>query len=101
MPVYDYRCKTCGYEFTETHPIEAPIPDCPECESTDVQRLITSAPTIARGILTPAGTARKQTKEQLKAKWREETPKLREELAKKLGEEAVKDMPSLNMPDND
>jgi putative FmdB family regulatory protein len=101
MPVYDYRCKTCGHEFTETHPIEAPLPDCPECESVEVQRLITSAPTIARGILTPAGTSRKSSKEELKAKWREETPKLREELAKKLGEEAIKDIPSLNMPDND
>jgi putative FmdB family regulatory protein len=100
MPVYDYRCKTCGNEFTETHPIEAPLPDCPECESVEVQRLITSAPTISRGIMTPAGTSRKSSKEELKAKWNEETPKLRQKLVDKLGEQAVRDIPSLNM-DND
>jgi putative FmdB family regulatory protein len=97
MPVYDYRCKACGHEFTETHPIDAQQPDCPECESAEVQRRITSAPTFARGFLTPAGTARKSSKEELKAKWQEETPKLREQLVNKLGEDAVKDIPSLNM----
>lgn len=101
MPVYDYRCKSCGYEFTETHPIEAPLPDCPDCESTEVQRILTSPPTYAKGMMTHAGTARRSSKEELQDKWKEETPKLRDKLVKKLGEDAVKDIPSLNMPIGD
>jgi len=96
MPMYNYRCKQCGHEFTEVHGIHDLPPDCPECESEDVQRLITSAPTIAKGILTPAGDGHKATKEQLKAKWREETPKLQKKLRDKLGDKAIEDIPSLN-----
>lgn len=96
MPMYDYRCKQCGHEFTATHGINDPQPDCPECESQAVQRLITSAPTIARGMVAHAGDSRRSTKEELQDKWREETPKLRKKLSDKLGEDAVKDIPSLN-----
>lgn len=96
MPVYVYRCKVCGYRFEEKHAVNAPLPDCPECEAEAVQRLITDAPTHAKGMLTHAGDSRKATKEQLREKWAEETPKLRKKLADKLGEEAVKDIPSLN-----
>ena len=96
MPMYEYRCKECGHEFTEVHGIDEPLPDCPECEAEDVQRLITSAPTIAKGMETPPGDGKRATKEELRDKWREETPKLRKQLSDKLGEDAVKDIPSLN-----
>ncbi|MDQ7023961.1 MAG: zinc ribbon domain-containing protein [Anaerolineae bacterium] len=96
MPMYDYRCQECGHQFTEIHAINDLQPDCPECESEEVQRLITSAPTHAKGMLTPAGTSRRSSKEELRAKWREETPKLRKKLRDKLGEQYVKDIPSLN-----
>jgi putative FmdB family regulatory protein len=98
--MYDYRCKTCGHEFTETHGFDESAFDCPECESEDIQRIITGAPTFARGMLTPAGTSRKSSKEELRAKWKEETSKLRKKLRDKLGEGAVQDIPSLNQ-DND
>ncbi|MDQ7035550.1 MAG: hypothetical protein Q9P01_12145 [Anaerolineae bacterium] len=68
----------------------------PNVRSEEVQRLITSAPTHAKGMLTPAGTSRRSSKEELRAKWREETPKLRKKLRDKLGEQYVKDIPSLN-----
>jgi putative FmdB family regulatory protein len=99
MPSYDYRCKACGYEFSATHSIDAELPECPECESTDVQRVIASAPTIARGMLTHAGDSRRSSHEQLRAKWAEETPKLRKKLRDKLGDDAVKQIPSLNSDD--
>ncbi|MEL6527541.1 MAG: zinc ribbon domain-containing protein [Chloroflexota bacterium] len=89
MPMYDYRCKACGYEFTETHSINESAFDCPECESEDLQRLITSAPTFARGILTHAGDGYRASKEELQAKWREETPKLQKKIRDKLGPEAA------------
>jgi putative FmdB family regulatory protein len=40
MPTYDYRCKSCGYEFEAFQAMsDAPLKECPECQGT-VQRLI-------------------------------------------------------------
>ncbi|MCU0514544.1 MAG: hypothetical protein MUE40_18475 [Anaerolineae bacterium] len=97
MPVYHYRCHTCGTEFDVLHSFEAALPECPECESEEVKRLIVSAPLIARGAETHAGDGRRATKEQLRAKWAEETPKLRKKMRDKLGEDVVQRLPTLNM----
>lgn len=96
MPTYQYRCNECDYEFEETHSINAPQPECPECEAEDVKRLITGAPTVAGGALTHAGDGKRATKEELQRKWAEETPKLRKKLRDKYGEEAVNKLPTLN-----
>ncbi len=100
MPLYDYRCLDCGHEWEEFHEIDGAARDCPQCESTRLQKRITSAPTIAGGMLTHAGDGKIATKEQLRAKWAEETPKLRKKLVAKFGEDAVKKLPTLNL-DND
>lgn len=100
MPAYDYRCKSCDHRFEAVHKMDASPPPCPTCGSTDLQRLITSAPTLARGILTHAGDGYRASKEQLQDKWREETPKLRRKLVDRLGEDTVSRMaPSLNAPE--
>lgn len=96
MPMYDYRCKECGHKFTELHGFNDPAPECPDCESEDVQRLITTAPTFAKGMLTHPGDGHRATQEQLRDKWREETPKLRKKLRDKLGDDKVDNIPSLN-----
>jgi len=90
MPLYDYRCNACEQIWEARHGFDAPKPNCPNCESQDTQKHITQAPTFARGMLTPAGTSRKQSKEELKSKWAEETPKLRKQLEQKLGKDVVK-----------
>ncbi len=90
MPRYDYQCNQCGHNWEARHGFDAPKPACPACESDDTQKQITQAPTFARGILTPAGTSRRQSKEQLKSKWAEETPKLRKKLEDKLGKDVVR-----------
>lgn len=96
MPLYDYRCTSCGTLFEARHGFNDPAPVCPACGAA-VQRLITSAPAQMKGMLADAGSGGKATKEQLRAKWAEETPKLREKLASKLGEETVnKFAPTLN-----
>lgn len=100
MPVYRYRCQACGHEFEETHAMNESAFDCPECESEDLQRLITDAPTIAGGMLTHPGDGRRATPEQLRDKWREETPKLRKQLRDKLGDDALKNAPLINPPDD-
>ncbi len=97
MPRYDYRCKSCDHRFEASHRMSEDPPPCPACDHAEVQRLITQAPTIARGMLTRAGDSRGATQEQLREKWVEETPKLRKKLVDKLGEDTVNRMaPTLN-----
>ncbi len=95
MPAYDYRCSDCGYEWEETHTVNAQALDCPNCESTNLQRLITTVPTIAGGALTHAGDGYRATQEQLREKWQEETPKLRKKLRDKIGDR-IDQLPTLN-----
>lgn len=97
MPAYDYKCPQCGHRFEARHGMNAPAPACPNCHHADVQRLITSAPTVAGGMLTEPGDGRRASKEQLQSKWAEETPKLRKKLIDKFGEEKVNKLaPTLN-----
>jgi putative FmdB family regulatory protein len=98
MPRYDYKCPTCDNRFEARHGFDDPAPACTVCGETDVQRIITSAPTVAGGMETHAGDGFRASKEQLQDKWVEETPKLRKKLVDKLGEETVrKNAPSLFM----
>lgn len=96
MPLYDYRCEQCETTFEARHSFDAPVPPCPECGSINVQRLITTAPAQMKGMMANAGSSRNASKEELKSKWSEETPKLRDQLVSKLGEDTVrKNAPSL------
>lgn len=98
MPLYDYKCPKCEHHFEAKHSFTTPAPACPACGFADVQRVILSAPKIAKGILAHPGDGRTASKEQLQEKWAEETPKLRKKLADKLGEDTVNRMaPTLNM----
>jgi len=97
MPLYDYRCESCGKTFEARHGFSDPAPVCPHCGQAQVHRMILSAPTHARGMLTLAGDSSRASKEQLQDKWAEETPKLRKKLVDKLGEDVVnRNAPSLN-----
>jgi len=96
MPLYDYKCPECDNRFEARHSFSESAPPCPECGREEPQRLITSAPTHARGALTHAGDGYRASKEQLQDKWREETPKLRKKLRDKLGDDAVNSIPTLN-----
>lgn len=90
MPLYDYQCQDCENPFEARHGFNDPTPNCPQCGSANVARRITRAPSVARGILTHAGTARRSSKEELQSKWQEETPKLRKKLEDKLGKDVVR-----------
>ncbi len=94
MPLYDYRCAQ-GHEFEARHGFNDPAPACPICGEAQVERVITRAPGVMQGMSASLGA--NASKEQLQAKWAEETPKLREKLVGKLGEETVnKYAPTLN-----
>lgn len=95
MPAYDYQCKHCGHHFEARHGFTDPAPACPNCGESDVQRLILSAPRVAKGM--EAAVSKNASKEELRAKWAEETPKLRKKLVDKLGEDVVnRNAPTLN-----
>ncbi|MDI6814879.1 MAG: zinc ribbon domain-containing protein [Dehalococcoidales bacterium] len=49
MPVYEYRCRQCGYEFEEFRRTFEPYQaECPSCQSQDLERLL-SSPLIRMG----------------------------------------------------
>lgn len=94
MPRYDYRCEVCSTVFEARHGFDDPAPSCPECSGT-VKRIITSTPRVLKGAA--ASVSPNASKEELQAKWAEETPKLRKQLVDKLGEETVsKNAPTLS-----
>ena len=43
MPLYDYACQQCGREFEIlVRAGETSVPQCPNCQSTGVERLLSS-----------------------------------------------------------
>lgn len=96
MPLYDYKCPECDERFEARHGFSESAPACPSCGHAETKRVITTAPTHAKGVLTHAGDGYRASKEELQSKWAEETPKLRKKMADKLGEDAVSKIPTLN-----
>lgn len=56
MPIYEFVCKKCSYQFeklvfsSDTFPLT-----CPRCEKTDVEKLMSAASIRAQGIPTGSG----------------------------------------------
>ncbi|WLQ14926.1 zinc ribbon domain-containing protein [Hahella aquimaris] len=44
MPIYEYVCKSCGYEKDVLQSLsEAPLTDCPSCEKPEFKKKISAA----------------------------------------------------------
>ena len=44
MPIYEYRCNSCGHELEKLQRIsDDPLTDCPSCEEPGLRRLISPA----------------------------------------------------------
>ena len=44
MPIYEYRCESCGHELEKLQRMsEDPIKDCPACGTASLRRLISAA----------------------------------------------------------
>jgi putative FmdB family regulatory protein len=56
MPIYEYRCSACGAEFSRIQRVGAGAEGvtCPQCESTEVERLLSS---FASGSSSGSGAA--------------------------------------------
>jgi putative FmdB family regulatory protein len=50
MPIYEYRCPSCGHTFERLQSFsEPPVSDCPECGGTDVKKLISQTSFALKG----------------------------------------------------
>ncbi len=46
MPIFEYKCRGCGQPFEFLILPKSPEPACPQCESRDVEKML-SVPTIS------------------------------------------------------
>ena len=50
MPVYTYRCESCGVQFERQQPFEdAPLKVCPECRKKSLKRVISPVGIVFKG----------------------------------------------------
>ena len=50
MPVYTYRCDSCGIQFERHQSFhDSPLKTCPECRRKSVRRVITPSKVIFKG----------------------------------------------------
>ena len=51
MPTYHYRCKNCGYDFTEQQSFnDDPITVCPKCSQEQVRKVYSAVPIEFKGL---------------------------------------------------
>ncbi len=71
MPVYTYRCESCGVQF-ERHQsfTDAPLKTCPECRKKSLKKVITPTKIIFKGSgfyatdhRSPSGDVSRENKE--------------------------------------
>ena len=44
MPIYEYRCLSCGHELEKLQRMsDAPLTDCPECSKSALKKLVSAA----------------------------------------------------------
>lgn len=75
MPVYTYRCDSCGVQF-ERHQsfTDAPLKTCPECRKKSLKKVITPTKIIFKGSgfyatdhKSPSGGGARETKSESKS----------------------------------
>jgi len=44
MPIYEYQCKACGYEFEKIQKIsDARLVECPQCGKEELKKLVSAS----------------------------------------------------------
>jgi putative FmdB family regulatory protein len=81
MPIYTYRCESCGVQF-ERHQFfnDAPLKICPECRKKTLRKVITPTKVIFKGSgfyatdhKSPSGSASRESKSEPKPEKKEES----------------------------
>ena len=68
MPLYDFRCRSCGHEFEAlVRPVDTVTPVCPSCAGRDLEKLL-SGFAVSSAEKTQAAAAKKRKKEAAVAK---------------------------------
>ncbi|MBN1427317.1 MAG: zinc ribbon domain-containing protein [Anaerolineae bacterium] len=50
MPIYTYRCRNCGFEFTQMQTFsDQPLTRCSECHKRTLERVLQLSPIIFKG----------------------------------------------------
>lgn len=42
MPIYEYKCRECGFEFEELMSSDDDSPQCPKCGSSKTEKLMSA-----------------------------------------------------------
>jgi putative FmdB family regulatory protein len=42
MPIYEYQCRGCAHQFELIVLPASPVPACPECQSQDLEQLLSA-----------------------------------------------------------
>ena len=74
MPVYTYRCDSCGVEFERHQSFnDQPLKTCPECRKKSLRKVITPTKIIFKGSgfyatdhRSPSGSASRESKSESK-----------------------------------
>ncbi len=75
MPVYTYRCESCGVQFERHQSFQdAPLKTCPECRKKSLKKVITPTRIIFKGSgfyatdhKSPSGDMSRESKPEKKA----------------------------------
>lgn len=49
MPIYEYRCGSCGTTFEKMVKMNAAPPVCPSCAASDVKKLVSTSSFVLKG----------------------------------------------------
>ena len=50
MPIYTYRCESCGFQFEKKQKFsDAPLTRCPECEKKELRKVYTPVGIVFKG----------------------------------------------------
>ena len=74
MPVYTYRCESCGVQFERQQSFhDAPLKTCPECRKKALKKVITPTKIIFKGSgfyatdhKSPSGSEKRESKTETK-----------------------------------
>ncbi len=69
MPVYEFRCGSCGERFSELVPMGTASGECPRCGAEGADRVLSAQATTQKLVRSP-GDARKQERKNSELKAR-------------------------------